>query len=36
MWGGEGCPCDRFGLDKDDLPTDGIFTQESHEGGGRS
>lgn len=28
MWDGEGCPCERFGLDKDDPPTDGIFTTE--------
>lgn len=26
MWDGHGCPCDRFGLDRDDLPTDGTFT----------
>lgn len=26
MWDGEGCPCDTFGLDRDDLPTDGTFT----------
>lgn len=26
MWGGDGCSCDLFGLDRDDLPTDGIFT----------
>lgn len=25
MWDGEGCPCDLFGLDRDDLPTDGTF-----------
>jgi hypothetical protein len=28
MWDGEGCPCETFGLDKDDLPTDGVFTTE--------
>lgn len=28
MWDGHGCPCDRFGLDRDDLPTDGVFTIE--------
>lgn len=28
MWNGEGCPCETFGLDKDDLPTDGVFTTE--------
>lgn len=26
MWDGEGCPCDTFGLDRDDLPVDGVFT----------
>lgn len=26
MWDGDGCPCAAFGLDPDDLPTDGIFT----------
>lgn len=26
MWDGEGCPCDLFDLDRDNLPTDGIFT----------
>ncbi len=26
MWDGEGCPCARFGFDRDDLPTDGVFT----------
>lgn len=26
MWDGVGCPCEAIGLDKDDLPTDGIFT----------
>lgn len=26
MWDGDTCPCERFGLDKDDLPTDGTFT----------
>lgn len=26
MWDGEGCPCAAFGLDPDDLPTDGTYT----------
>jgi len=26
MWDGDGCPCDRFGLDRDDLPISGVFT----------
>lgn len=26
MWDGNGCPCERFGFDRDDLPTDGVFT----------
>ena len=26
MWDGDGCPCERFGLDRDALPTDGTFT----------
>ena len=26
MWDGLGCPCEAFGLDRDDLPTDGTFT----------
>jgi hypothetical protein len=28
MWDGHGCPCETFGLDPDDLPTDGVFTVE--------
>ena len=28
MWDSEGCPCSDFDLDRDDLPTDGIFTRE--------
>lgn len=28
MWDGEGCPCDLFDLDRDNLPADGIFTVE--------
>lgn len=28
MWDGDGCPCDTFDLDRDNLPTDGIFTIE--------
>lgn len=31
MWDGHGCPCEAFGLDPDDLPTDGIFTIETNE-----
>jgi hypothetical protein len=26
MWDGCGCPCATFGLDRDDLPTSGVFT----------
>jgi hypothetical protein len=26
MWDGDGCPCNTFGLDRDDLPNDGTFT----------
>ena len=26
MWDGDGCPCKTFGLDPDDLPTDGTFS----------
>lgn len=26
MWDVHGCPCDTFGLDRDDLPTSGTFT----------
>jgi hypothetical protein len=26
MWDGDSCPCETFGFDKDDLPTDGIYT----------
>ena len=25
MWDGDTCPCETFGLDPDDLPTDGVF-----------
>ena len=25
-WDGEGCPCAAFGIDRDDLPTSGIYT----------
>jgi hypothetical protein len=28
MWDGHGCPCATFELDRDNLPTDGIFTAE--------
>jgi hypothetical protein len=28
MWDGDGCPCDTFGLDPDDLPTGGILSIE--------
>lgn len=28
VWDGDGCPCERFGLDRDDLPTHGIFSYE--------
>lgn len=33
MWAGEGCSCDLFVLDRDDLPTDGVFTVAVPEGG---
>lgn len=29
MWDGDSCPCETFGLDKDDLPRDGVFTIET-------
>lgn len=25
MWDGDTCPCETFGIDPDDLPTDGVF-----------
>lgn len=28
MWDGDTCPCDTFGLDRGDLPANGIFTRE--------
>lgn len=28
MWNGHGCPCEAFGLDPDNPPTDGVFTIE--------
>lgn len=28
MWDGDGCPCAMFGLDKEDLPSDGVFWVE--------
>lgn len=28
LWDGDSCPCATFGLDPNDLPTDGIFTTE--------
>lgn len=28
MWDGDGCPCNTFDLDRDDLPRSGIFTIE--------
>lgn len=28
MWDGHGCPCETFGLDPDNPPTDGVFTIE--------
>ncbi len=28
MWDGETCPCDTFGLDRDNLPTNGTFVSE--------
>lgn len=35
MWDGDGCPCDTFGLDRDDLPTRGVFTVEIETGDAR-
>lgn len=33
MWDGDGCPCDRFDLDRRNLPTDGVITTtETNEG----
>lgn len=32
MWDGHGCPCATFGLDRDDLPTSGVFTVMAGEG----
>lgn len=29
MWDGHGCPCEAFGLDPDNPPTDGVFTIET-------
>jgi hypothetical protein len=29
MWDGDGCPCDTFGLDRDELPAHGVFTVET-------
>lgn len=26
MWDGDGCPCNTFGIDRDNMPTDGVFT----------
>lgn len=26
MWGGDTCPCSTYGIDRDDLPADGVFT----------
>lgn len=31
MWDGDGCPCARFGFDRDDLPTDGVFVAGSED-----
>lgn len=28
MWDGHSCPCATFGLDKNDLPTSGIYSVE--------
>lgn len=28
MWDGHTCPCATFGLDKDDLPTSGVYSVE--------
>ena len=28
MWDGDTCPCETFGLDPDNPPTDGVFTIE--------
>lgn len=29
MWDGDGCPCNTFDLDRDNLPTSGVFAVES-------
>jgi hypothetical protein len=29
MWDGDGCPCKTFELDRDNLPTSGVFTVDS-------
>jgi hypothetical protein len=31
MWHGDSCPCTTFGLDREDLPTDGAFTVTTEE-----
>jgi hypothetical protein len=28
MWDGEGCPCETFGIDPDNIPIDGVFSIE--------
>lgn len=28
VWDGDSCPCDTFGLDRDDLPTSGVYAVE--------
>jgi hypothetical protein len=36
MWDGDTCPCDTFGFDRDNLPTDGAFSVDlDAEGDGR-
>jgi hypothetical protein len=29
MWDGDGCPCNTFSLDRDDLPASGVFAVEA-------
>ena len=33
MWDGDSCPCATFELDRDDLPTSGVFTRNEEFGG---
>lgn len=31
MWDGDTCPCDTYGLDRDNLPRNGTFTRTTDE-----